>query len=360
MKKVIISHRAFLSMLAEVYEHVETETGGIFLGHRDNDTWYVLESVEPGPESIFTPSYFEYDDEYVTYRANKISRLYKKPLQLLGLWHRHPGLLKTFSSTDDGTNKTYTDMLNGAISGLVTLGNGFEITMYYVPHNVRYERIEWEVNDNLIPKEYLTYYSTQYYANIINEASGYRYRQSSFNFDDEQFDDEEYADEQYADENSVPNANQTPHYQNREYVPEKRSGGFFGWVVDSITDRISALFDDYEEYDEEDTASENYEEEPDDSDSDIAFIFDTIEPEIEYLQKLEKTGDVKASYLSKVNQKGKEFMFIEIVDARQEVAYTHQLALFVQNDTVMIRNISEGTNQVYNGNIIHFLLGGNA
>ena len=65
MKKVIISQRAYLSMLAEVYERVETETGGILLGHRDGDTWYVLESIEPGPKSIFTPTYFEYDDAYV-------------------------------------------------------------------------------------------------------------------------------------------------------------------------------------------------------------------------------------------------------------------------------------------------------
>ena len=133
MKKVILSQRAYLSILAEVYERVQTETGGILLGHREGDTWYVLESVEPGPKSIFTPTYFEYDDAYVTYRANKLSRLYKCSIELLGLWHRHPGLLKTFSSTDDGTNKIYSDMLDGAISGIVTLGNGFEITMYYVP-----------------------------------------------------------------------------------------------------------------------------------------------------------------------------------------------------------------------------------
>ena len=46
MKKVVLSKRAYLSMLAEVYERVETETGGILLGHRDGETWYVLESVD--------------------------------------------------------------------------------------------------------------------------------------------------------------------------------------------------------------------------------------------------------------------------------------------------------------------------
>lgn len=170
MKKVILSQRAYLSILAEVYERVQTETGGILLGHREGDTWYVLESVEPGPKSIFTPTYFEYDDAYVTYRANKLSRLYKCSIELLGLWHRHPGLLKTFSSTDDGTNKIYSDMLDGAISGIVTLGNGFEITMYYVPSDVRYEKIECIVDNEQIPENYLAYYDTEYYKDLINEA----------------------------------------------------------------------------------------------------------------------------------------------------------------------------------------------
>lgn len=156
-------------MLAEVYERIETETGGILLGHCKGDKWYVLESVEPGPKSIFNPTYFEYDDAYVTYRANKLRRLYKCSIELLGLWHRHPGLMKTFSSTDDGTNKIYSDMLGGAISGIVTLGNGFEITMYYVSSDVRYEKIGWVIDDEQIPNEYLAYYDTEYYKNLINE-----------------------------------------------------------------------------------------------------------------------------------------------------------------------------------------------
>jgi len=96
MKKAIISERAYLSMLAEVYEHIKTETGGIFLGHRENDTWYIIESIDPGWESKFTPVFFEYDEQYITYRANKQRRLYKNSLKLLGLWHRHPGMMKIF------------------------------------------------------------------------------------------------------------------------------------------------------------------------------------------------------------------------------------------------------------------------
>lgn len=171
MKKIIFSQRAYLSMLAEVYERMETETGGILLGHCEGDKWYVLESVEPGPKSIFTPTYFEYDEVYVTYRANKLQRLYKCSIELLGLWHRHPGLMKTFSATDNETNKIYSDMLGGAVSGIVTLGNGFEITMYYVSSDVRYEKMECVIDAKQIPNRYLAYYDTEYYKKLINEEA---------------------------------------------------------------------------------------------------------------------------------------------------------------------------------------------
>ena len=61
-------------------------------------------------------------------------------------------------------------MLDGAISGIVTLGNGFEITMYYVPSDVRYEKIECIVDNEQIPENYLAYYDTEYYKDLINEA----------------------------------------------------------------------------------------------------------------------------------------------------------------------------------------------
>ncbi|MDC2216133.1 Ig-like domain-containing protein, partial [Bacteroides thetaiotaomicron] len=114
--------------------------------------------------------YFEYDDAFVNYLAQSVANQYKIPLELLGLWHRHPGSMDVFSSTDDGTNTTFAlQNPSGVISGLVNIDPQFRLTMYHMenPRNVvrqytrpNYERIDVEVGDDIIPEEYfqLKYY----------------------------------------------------------------------------------------------------------------------------------------------------------------------------------------------------------
>lgn len=355
MKKVILSQRAYLSILAEVYERVQTETGGILLGHREGDTWYVLESVEPGPKSIFTPTYFEYDDAYVTYRANKLSRLYKCSIELLGLWHRHPGLLKTFSSTDDGTNKIYSDMLDGAISGIVTLGNGFEITMYYVPSDIRYEKIECIVDNEQIPENYLAYYDTEYYKNLINEASTGRHsaerpRPTS----------QHISAEKKKQPTKKKKAQKTHHYSPEQEALRK---GFLYNLGEKIADKISDLFEGIDgeeetvETSENETASEEeasvfYE------DNDIAFIFDTIESEIAYLQQMEANGEIKSTLEPKKDSKGKDGLIVLIEDLRQpEESFHYRIIFFVHKKQVMVKK-EDGKVQPYTDNLISMILGG--
>ncbi len=152
--KVIFSKRAMTALLVETREKITTETGGVFLGKCIDGIWYVVETIDPGPKSIFKSAYFEYDQEYVNHLINKISRLYSEQLDLIGLWHRHPGSLDTFSMTDDGTNTNYAKLSTyGAISGLVNIDPEFRLTMYHVSLPLQYDKIEWEVDDKLIPKE---------------------------------------------------------------------------------------------------------------------------------------------------------------------------------------------------------------
>lgn len=170
--KVILSSNAYLGIIAETYEHLGTETGGIFLGSRTGDIWYVLEVLDPGPESILQIAYFEYDKPYVTHLANKTARFYKQPIDLLGLWHRHPGSMDTFSSTDDGTNTEYAQRSrSGSISALVNLDPRFRITMYHVTLPLRYSKVPVEVGDHLIPAELLALKSPEDYLPRRREAS---------------------------------------------------------------------------------------------------------------------------------------------------------------------------------------------
>lgn len=165
MQEVIFSDRAYIAILKETQVHISTETGGIFLGRVDGNKWYILESLDPGPKSVFLTTYFEYDHKYLEHLISKTNYLYEKPLRILGLWHRHPGAFNVFSSTDDGTNYKFAQLnKEGAISALINLEPETTLTVYHVESerkNVVYEKVKYQVGDDLIPQEYRCLASAQ-------------------------------------------------------------------------------------------------------------------------------------------------------------------------------------------------------
>lgn len=166
---VVFSNKAYNAIIRESFDKDPVETGGILLGHiLDNGVWIVMDVLPPGINSIFQYAYFEYDEAFVNYLAQSVANQYKRPLDLLGLWHRHPGNMDVFSSTDDGTNATFARQNPaGVISGLVNIDPQFRLTMYHMDRPTgrlmgrpNYETIDVEVGDDIIPEEYfeLRYY----------------------------------------------------------------------------------------------------------------------------------------------------------------------------------------------------------
>jgi proteasome lid subunit RPN8/RPN11 len=154
--KVIFSEDAYNTILTEAFHKDPVETGGILLGQIENDTWYVIESIEPGPGSVFRSAYFEYDTAFVNYLAKARARRYAIPLRLLGLWHRHPGAYDRFSSTDDETNLLYAKLSSqGALSGLVNIDPEFRLSLYHFDEKLKYRKIVHAVSSKDIPEKFL-------------------------------------------------------------------------------------------------------------------------------------------------------------------------------------------------------------
>lgn len=167
--KVVFSNRAYAAVLAETTEKIKTETGGLFLGAVQDDVFYIVEAIDPGPKSIFEVAYFEYDQQYTQHLINKVANLYRKKLTLIGLWHRHPGSFDHFSSTDDGTNAKYASMRQqGAVSALVNIDPTFRLTVYHVEHPCRYSQIPYDVGNHLIPDEFLELKSPEDYLAMMD------------------------------------------------------------------------------------------------------------------------------------------------------------------------------------------------
>ena len=184
LSRVVISDRAYTAMLSEVQEFPHIETGGVFLGHQSNGACYIIEALNPGPNSKHQAAYFEYDDTHLNYLMDKISSLYKVPMRIVGLWHRHPGDFNQFSGTDDKTNRKYAARYpdyDGAVSALVNIhakfNPKFKITMYHVTlsnsvYRPKYREIPVSVGNRSIPPEFLEYMAPQYYLNKIYRGEG--------------------------------------------------------------------------------------------------------------------------------------------------------------------------------------------
>lgn len=135
-REIIISDRAYAAIIAEALSRDPLETGGILLGHYKNGIWYVVESTDPGMNTTHTTVHHEMDDKYHNHLYPVTSRLYEKDLVLLGLWHRHPGELNTFSTDDNNTNTEYAKAIgNGAISFLLNFVPDAKLTCYYLDQN---------------------------------------------------------------------------------------------------------------------------------------------------------------------------------------------------------------------------------
>lgn len=184
-KIIVFSDKAYNAIIRETFAWDPVETGGILLGHiLDNGNWIVMEVLPPGYSEgregdnvHHDMGYFEYNQRFVNYLADSVATQYKIPLELLGLWHRHPNSFEHFSSTDDGTNKTFASQnYNGAISGLVHVDPQFRLNMYYISHEeVRtgrpnYQAVDFEVGSELIPEEY---FEMRYYGGEHDELHPY-------------------------------------------------------------------------------------------------------------------------------------------------------------------------------------------
>ena len=157
---VVFTKRAFNAIVTETLARNPIETGGIFLGYMlDNGIWVVVETIPPGIKTINEMAYFEYDTGFVNYLANVVAQQYKEQIQVLGLWHRHPGSYDTFSGIDDGTNRLFANGTPegcGAISALVNCDPQLRLSMFAVDRDVHYTPIPWIVDDgDIIPENLL-------------------------------------------------------------------------------------------------------------------------------------------------------------------------------------------------------------
>ena len=87
----IISQRAQTAIENELGRFPYTETGGLLLGYyKPEKGIFVLEATDSGYQDVIHEvGCFQYDTAYEEHLCGILSSLYKPPLQLVGVWHKH-------------------------------------------------------------------------------------------------------------------------------------------------------------------------------------------------------------------------------------------------------------------------------
>ena len=152
-----ISDRAYASVITEVLSNGKNETGGVFLGYIINRACYIVESVDPGMQTVNQVAFFQWDTDYVNYQADRLGKIYNIPLTILGFWHRHPGSMDYFSATDEKTiGSNLRQLRAGLLSMLVNIDPKLRMTFYYCYGN-EIMPIRYDVGNRYFPVELLQY-----------------------------------------------------------------------------------------------------------------------------------------------------------------------------------------------------------
>jgi len=152
-----INDRAYASVITEVMINGQNETGGVFLGYIINRAWYIVESVDPGVDTVNQVAFFRWDADYVNHQAERLSKIYQKPLTILGFWHRHPGSMDYFSDQDESTIRSnLRGLREGLLSMLVNIDPKLRMTFYYCYDN-NIMPIRYDVGNKYFPVELLKY-----------------------------------------------------------------------------------------------------------------------------------------------------------------------------------------------------------
>ena len=146
--EIYFTTKAYVQLLTEIADYPYVETGGVLVGQRRGNTFYIFETVDPGFKADRQRAEFSRHYEYTEHLAYKVANQYEGETTVVGYYHRHPGSYDHFSGGDDVSNLEFAQTFNGVISGLVNIDPDFRLAFYYISPDGRQSRsIPYKVDD---------------------------------------------------------------------------------------------------------------------------------------------------------------------------------------------------------------------
>ena len=146
--QIYFTTKAYVQLLTEIADYPYVETGGVLVGQRLCNTFYIFETVDPGFKADRQRAEFSRHYEYTEHLAYKVANQYEGKTTVVGYYHRHPGSYDHFSGGDDISNLEFAQTFNGVISGLVNIDPEFRLAFYYIsPEGHQSKAISYKVDD---------------------------------------------------------------------------------------------------------------------------------------------------------------------------------------------------------------------
>ena len=159
---VVLSDKAYAAIISEVLRNGKNETGGVLVGRIYRRIWYVVDMIDSGLDTTNMPAFFQWDTNYVNHVSARISEQYHFPLTILGFWHRHPGSMDFFSTTDVQTIRAHLqEAANGLVSMLVNLDPELRMTFYWC-HGSRIMPVNYDHGNEYFIPEFLNVATTDH------------------------------------------------------------------------------------------------------------------------------------------------------------------------------------------------------
>lgn len=181
--QIYFTTKAYIQLLTEIADYPYVETGGVFVGQRRKNTFYIFETIDPGFKANRQRAEFSRHYEYTEHLAYKVTNQYEGKTTVIGYYHRHPGNYDHFSSGDDISNLEFAQAFNGIISGLVNIDPNFRLAFYYIsPEGNQSKAISYKVDDSVFDGIMVLKSEKNLLVTIHNQENNYIVPSNELNF----------------------------------------------------------------------------------------------------------------------------------------------------------------------------------
>ncbi|MDO4169425.1 MAG: hypothetical protein Q4D45_05925 [Lachnospiraceae bacterium] len=117
---IFISNRAFSLMMTDISRYPNVEAGGLILGIKEDNIYYVIEAIEAGDDASRSAGTLLCDEKNMIHMISTLVNIYDPQIDVIGVWHKHNNCNNPpFSDTDMELHKKIQGWINSDVISIL-------------------------------------------------------------------------------------------------------------------------------------------------------------------------------------------------------------------------------------------------